>query len=191
MSLPQIVEIKGRKRAMICKRCLADLNLALDFRNRCRKSDEILKEQFADAEEVIWKERNLDMLKTDDENEIYHSVIKVEPDLDFASAAEEEEDLAWNYEDYDDTANYFTKTDIFNAISPKRSKVITCPYCSKRLQTRRSLKYHIQVKHEPETSGRFECDVSSLCYHWCQLVLKCFFFIIPSTVAKDSQISIR
>lgn len=143
---------------------MADLSVAVEFRKRCRNSDELLKSYFRLVEKNFWDEQefssadNQNIFASADfsnENE-FRQVIKVEPNV-FQS--EDEEDYSWKYDEYGDTSYNPSNFEDPN-LDEEALKSLTCPYCSKKLNTRRSLKYHVQVKHETHKSGKYECDVS-------------------------------
>ncbi|XP_070493222.1 zinc finger protein 652-B-like [Chironomus tepperi] len=156
----KIVEINNQKGAYICQRCIADLTVATEFRKRCIKSDEFVKDCFGQTEMKFWdsQEFNFDSLNILEPKikceEEFRQVIKVEPHIEFHS--DEEEDYNWKYDEYDPT-NYQTNWNEFT-LDEETLKSLTCPYCHKKLNTRRSLKYHIQVKHEPQSCKKYECD---------------------------------
>ena len=149
---PQIVEIKNQKGAYICKRCIADLTVATEFRKRCRSSDELLKDGFSQVDSLNVLDAKI---KCEDE---FRQVIKVEPHIEFHS--EDDEDYNWKFDDYEDPGHNNASWNEM-ALDEETLRSLTCPHCHKKLNTRRSLKYHIQVKHEPQSSKKYECDVSN------------------------------
>lgn len=163
--IPQIVEIKDQEGAYICKRCIADLAVATDFRKRCKTSDELIRDCVGQAERNFWESQELNFdslnvfdarIKCEDE---FRQVIKVEPNIAFHSE-EEEEDYNWKFDDYEYPAHHNSSYNE-GVLDEDTLKSLKCPFCQKKLNTRRSLKYHIQVKHEPQSSKKYECDVSN------------------------------
>lgn len=69
--------------ALICARCANELSSAMNFRNKCRKTDQIFRKSHFELEKIIWGNSNNDNFRVKQEAALDGHKIKDEPCDDF------------------------------------------------------------------------------------------------------------
>lgn len=145
-------------RALICCKCLADLEKAMTFRNLCKETDQRLRKSNFNTENIIWdnalkelrdSEMKLDSLTL---NTIKNELID--------SSETEQIDNKWinlpdsNYEFFDWSTQLEAKVcrKKIRITKEKKRKGVNCQECTKRFDNRKILRNHMIESHEASMS---------------------------------------
>lgn len=135
--------------ALICCECKDFLTKAIKFRRKARESDNFFKtSRIKQIENSRW---NSELSLIENSKVIKNEVviteyIKTEP---IPITSDFEEMKIEQIENYNDER--------FQKKSKDRKK---CSYCNDTFVSKKTLRYHIQLKHEFQPNQGFKCDVS-------------------------------
>lgn len=151
---------------MICEQCLKSLSIAMELRTTTRRSESYFKR--SKKKEVSRWQNELDILLDDNFNVKNETVevIKTEPSF-LINYDDDDNDNGCDtfiQDDFEsDDTNEIKKSKKSKKISiKKQGNRFKCPQCPDLLSCRKSLYYHVRVKHEFKPDHGYKCDVSYL-----------------------------
>jgi RNase P subunit RPR2 len=141
--------------ALICENCIKDLKIAIKFRNRARSSDKSYFRDFSfDVEELSWNKKLIKLKNTENE---FDPSIKCETIVEeYLESDQEVESAKINSDEM-----IIEEIDEKDDKSPEKSseKIFSCEFCMQILSTKKSLEYHLKVKHNHDVGVVFACEV--------------------------------
>jgi hypothetical protein len=164
--------------ALICMQCFGDLSRAIIFRNKCRETDELFKREIIQTEQATWsseltkisndvKEEELQQQAIEDENFI--GTIKAEPEdsenFYFDEIPIRPPEVMMIHEGSSDIDEFSIEQMEMRSRRRERYEaeeehsIFNCTQCDHVLSTKKTLKYHMAVKHGAGSQD-FPCKVS-------------------------------
>lgn len=149
--------------ALICLKCIEDLSRAIIFRNRCKSSDQFLRDTIVnDRNHQSSQVQPYDNFELKNEQDVLNSIkiepIEIETFFEYPTINAE---AILNENSLDDDREDVSLIDLKEELTGANKKKFKCIHCKQYLSSEHSLKYHLNAihgtQHKPEK--QFTCEV--------------------------------